>query len=197
MKRNTKIILFSTAFLISLLMFSVVFIPQGELRSKLLIFQLWGILLFLFTLIALVINFITYLAKNNKIIKMAIWIGAIVAIPLFWSIYHLELGLNNNERGICPPHPKDNQLRVDDRQPICDRFYEAGLKDGDEWTKGLTCVNGVYSDTNYRCITYPLGFRESEAGFIIFWWVILAEFYGILAGIIIGGIVSKLKKRSV
>src|SRR3989344_7032906 len=198
MKTKTKIILFSVAFLISLIMIFVNFLPAGELRSKTMMFPIWGILLFLIILVALVTNFLSYLVRKNKNIKLGIKIGAILAIPFFILLVFLEIGTYNNERGMCSPHPKDEQLRLGDRKPICDRFYEAGLKDGEEWNSpGITCVNGVYSNTNYRCITYNLGFRESEAAIVLFWWIILAEFYGILGGILIGWAVSKLKGNSV
>lgn len=128
----------------------------------------------------------------DKVVKTWMIIGAIFAIPLLFAIMILETASYSNDDGICPYHKLGNQMQIGGDKTICDGRLERGIPDG-EIRGGVTCIDGVYYQTNYRCITGTLGFFESEGSPIIFLWLfLLAEFYGIIFGSLMGFIASKL-----
>lgn len=129
--------------------------------------------------------------KFNKSTKIGMMIGVILALPFFISLFILELGVFTNGDGICPYNEHETQTTP--HGTPCERRADRGIPEG-EITTGTTCVNGIYYQTDSRCITETLGFIESE-GAIIFVWIFLAEFYGMVLGGIVGGLVGFSIKR--
>ena len=130
---------------------------------------------------------------KNKDLKIGVAIGAILAIPLFiFLLPILEMGVLTNGKGICPYHKVQNQLTIGSSKTICENMMERGIPEGGIKV-GHICKDGIYYQTDYRCITKSMGFVESEASMII--WILLAEFYGILFGGIIGLLIKKFRKK--
>lgn len=127
-------------------------------------------------------------------------IGAILAIPFFIIMITLEEGIYTGDNGICPYHKYKEQMTVDPLKTICENVRERGIPDGKITGGGFTCVNGVYYQTNYHCITNKIGLFTEQEGegnpSILFWWIFLMEFYGILFGGIIGFIIYLINKES-
>ena len=90
---------------------------------------------------------------KNKFIKMGMAIGAILIIPLFVFIFILEYGSLTGDDGICPYHKYKKQTTLDSSKTICDIVREEGYADGEISLGGFTCIDGIYYQTNYHCIT--------------------------------------------
>lgn len=144
------------------------------------------------TILLLIIVFFRWLARTNNYVKRGMIVGAVLAIPFFSGLVILELGVYTNHDGICPYQEVEDQM-AGGSKTICENILERGIPEGEIIT-GRTCVDGIYYDTNYRCITKTLGFFESEGAMIIV-WIFLAEFYSILLGAFMGWSVKKIKRK--
>ncbi|MBI2452383.1 hypothetical protein HYV50_04895 [Candidatus Pacearchaeota archaeon] len=140
---------------------------------------------------------------KNKAVWTGGIVGAILAIPFLFGLFFLEEGIYTNNDGICPYHKVESQMSLpptpgdEDREAktICENRIKRGIPEGEIRGGGFTCIDGIYYQTNYHCITKTIGFIESEAGGIIIVWIFLAEFYGIIFGGLIGSLIGFTIKK--
>ena len=130
----------------------------------------------------------------NKFVRGGVIGGLVLGIPFFFLIAILETGVLMGDNGICPYHKYEiqNTLGDSEGQLICNSERSEKIPDG-QIIAGTVCIEGVYYETNYRCITKTMGFKESEGDF--FTPIILAEFYGALLGGLIGWGIFKLSGK--
>jgi hypothetical protein len=83
------------------------------------------------------------------------WIGAIIILPLLSTIINLEEGtIENEHKGICPPHLEEIQIAAANRNSRCDNAFKGGVftKEG-QVVAGMMCKDGQMYSTFYPCIS--------------------------------------------